>query len=111
MLENGRLDIPPNPERKLALRLEIEFENINSLLWDVGEVELIMDKERSIKKPYLCQKDESYSTGHIKAARKIFQMLQKLRQKKLADAKVMAPANNTNGAAPTPQAVVPIVKG
>lgn len=41
--------IPFDPDRKLDLRLELEFENINQALWEVGEVEAIMGKEKNIK--------------------------------------------------------------
>jgi hypothetical protein len=43
---------------------------------------MIMEKERRIKRAYINQVDDSYTTGHIKAARKIMQVLLKMRAKK-----------------------------
>lgn len=42
-----------------------------------------MARERKIKYPFESQKDDSYTTGHIKAARKIMQVLLKIKASKL----------------------------
>lgn len=43
------------------------------------DVEEMKDKENRIRKSYLQRKDSSYTSAHIKAARKILQGLKRLR--------------------------------
>jgi hypothetical protein len=49
---------------------------------DVMDVEDIKRKESRIKKNYVTQQDDMYTSAHIKAGRKIMQALKRLRDKK-----------------------------
>lgn len=69
-------------EVKMDLRLELEFESIDDDKQDVMDVEEIKRKETGIKKPYLAKRDQTFTTAHIKAGRKIMQGLKRLVAKK-----------------------------
>jgi hypothetical protein len=72
-----------DPDEKLRLRLELEFEHIDDEKQDVMDVEEIKEKERRQKKSYEAEKDLIYTSAHIKAARRIMTGLKILRRQKL----------------------------
>jgi hypothetical protein len=61
------------------LRLELEFETLDEERKDAMDVEEIKMKEQSIIKGYLHRQDESYTSAHIKAGRKIMAALKRIR--------------------------------
>ncbi len=64
------------------MRLELEFENIDDKRQAVMDVEEIKDKEKRLRKSYEQDKDLTYTSAHIKAARRIMQGLKRLRAQK-----------------------------
>jgi membrane-anchored protein YejM (alkaline phosphatase superfamily) len=65
------------------LRLELEFETLDEERKDAMDVEEIKMKEQSIIKGYLHRQDESYTSAHIKAGRKIMAALKRIRNLRL----------------------------
>ena len=70
-------------EQKLQLRVELEFETLDEERKDAMDVEEVKMKEQSIIKAYLHRQDESYTSAHIKAGRKILAALKRIRNKRL----------------------------
>ena len=71
-------------EKKLQLRLELEFETIDDERKDAMDVEEIKFKEQRMMRGFLNQQDESYTSAHVKAGRKIMAALMRLKEKKSA---------------------------
>lgn len=82
-----------DPEEKLKVRLELEFEAIDGLRQDVMDVEEIKMKEASLRKGF-SQMESNFNSAHIKAARKILAGLKRLREAK--NAKLSARSNRLN---------------
>ncbi len=67
---------------KLQFRVELEFEQLESEMREVMDVELIRLMEMRVCQPYIEGKDEEYTTAHMKAGRKILQALRNKVQKR-----------------------------
>ncbi len=70
-------------DQKLKLRLELEFETLDEERMDAMDVEEVKLQEKSIIKGFLSRQDESYTSAHIKAGRKILTALKRIRNKRL----------------------------
>ena len=80
-------------EKKLQLRLELEFETIDDERKDAMDVEEIKFKEQRMMKGFVNQQDESYTSAHVKAGRKIMAALMRLKQKRVTKASNTAEFN------------------
>lgn len=80
-------------EKKLQLRLELEFETIDDERKDAMDVEEIKFKEQRMMKDFVNQQDESYTSAHVKAGRKIMAALMRLKQKRVTMASTTAGFN------------------
>jgi hypothetical protein len=65
------------------LRLELEFETIDEERKDAMDVEEIKSKEQRMMKGYVMHQDESYTSAHVKAGRKIMLALKRLRERRV----------------------------
>eukprot|EP00347_Sterkiella_histriomuscorum_P005312 403357086 len=66
-------------ERRIQIRLELEFENYDVQRKDVLAVQDIKKKELNIKKNVLFKQDNHLTSAHVKAGRKIYQAMQRLK--------------------------------
>lgn len=61
------------------MRLELEFEHFDDEKQDVMDVEEVKRKDAKLRRGFDRSKDESYTSAHIKAARKILAALKKFK--------------------------------
>lgn len=78
--------------KRVELRLELEFENIDAQLADVMDVEMVRISENNLMKSYGEIRDADYTSAHIKAGRKIMQAMKILVEKR----KFVVPNNDTS---------------
>jgi|LauGreDrversion4_2_1035121.scaffolds.fasta_scaffold278762_3 hypothetical protein len=62
--------------------MELEFEELDDDKQDVMEVEEIRNKYKGLMKGFLSKQDQSLTSAHIKAGRKILAALRRLYEKK-----------------------------
>ncbi|CDW88224.1 voltage-gated ion channel superfamily [Stylonychia lemnae] len=67
-------------EKRVQIRLELEFEMYDEQKNDVIAVQDIKKREYNVKKYLFNKQDDNLTSAHVKAGRKIYQALQRLKQ-------------------------------